>query len=229
MLNSLRWISALAGAALVTSLVALGCGSSGSSGNAAANNTNPVVMSPPNGSQILDATIGSSYTQTFTVTSGGVAPYKFIANGMPVGLTFTQSNSFTATLAGIPTNGSATGTGNFAFQVIDADSQTTALSYVLTVLPSGTGALTFSPTTLPNAPLNNGYSQVITVSGGTTPISWSLTGTPPPGIALGTSTSATNTLTGTPTTAGTFSFTINATDSSSPAKIGQGAYQIVAQ
>jgi hypothetical protein len=51
----------------------------------------------------------------------------------------------------------------------------------------------------------------VTASGGTTPYTWSATGLPP-GITIG---SSTGTVSGTPTTAGTYTVTVTATDSAS--------------
>jgi hypothetical protein len=56
------------------------------------------------------------------------------------------------------------------------------------------------------------YSDQLTVTGGTSPYTWSVsTGTLPPGLTLGASTGL---LSGTPTTAGTYSFTVKVTDHS---------------
>ena len=54
------------------------------------------------------------------------------------------------------------------------------------------------------------YSDQLTVTGGTSPFTWSVSaGTLPPGLTLGASTGL---LSGTPTTAGTYSFTVKVTD-----------------
>jgi hypothetical protein len=73
--------------------------------------------------------------------------------------------------------------------------------------------ITLSPATLPPITVGTAFSQTITASGGTAPYTFAVTsGALPAGLAL---TGATNTsvnITGTPTTAGAFSFTIMATD-----------------
>jgi uncharacterized repeat protein (TIGR03803 family) len=54
----------------------------------------------------------------------------------------------------------------------------------------------------------SGYSQTVTTTGGTGPPTFSLTGSPPPGLTL----SSGGILSGTPMAAGSFSFTVTATD-----------------
>jgi len=69
--------------------------------------------------------------------------------------------------------------------------------------------ITLAPTTLPNATLGTPYSQTITASGGTGPYTFAVTsGTLPPGLTLATN----GTLSGKPTSAGSFTFTVTATD-----------------
>jgi large repetitive protein len=63
----------------------------------------------------------------------------------------------------------------------------------------------------PGGEVNVAYSDQLTVTGGTSPFTWSTSsGSLPPGITLGASTGL---LAGTPTTAGTYSFTVKVTDS----------------
>jgi len=98
---------------------------------------------------------------------------------------------------------------------------TKAGNYSIT-MPVTTTANIMAPTTtmtppnlssLPNPVLNTSYSQSLAVTGGTAPITYSYTGTLPPGLSLNPSTGV---LSGTPTTAGTYTFTVTAKDSGSP-------------
>ena len=72
--------------------------------------------------------------------------------------------------------------------------------------------LMFKPEVLPNGLSNVSYEQALTISGGAGPYEFmQLAGSLPPGISLSTS----GVLSGTPTTAGTYHFTLLATDASS--------------
>jgi Putative Ig domain/Kelch motif/Galactose oxidase, central domain len=69
-----------------------------------------------------------------------------------------------------------------------------------------------APPSLPSAGATVFYSQTLTDVGGTTPITWAvIAGALPPGLIF-TPSATTATISGTPTTFGTFSFTIQATD-----------------
>jgi len=73
--------------------------------------------------------------------------------------------------------------------------------------------ITITTTTLPNGTVNTAYSQTLTSTGGTGTVTWSLdSGSLPPGLSLNSS----GTISGTPTTAGTYTFMVEAEDSSTP-------------
>jgi Bacterial Ig domain/Putative Ig domain len=81
--------------------------------------------------------------------------------------------------------------------------------------------LTFSPGGLPDGDVSTAYLQTISATGGTGPYSFAVThGALPPGLTL----TGDGVLSGMPTQAGGFGFTITATDSSNPAVTGQQAY-----
>lgn len=73
------------------------------------------------------------------------------------------------------------------------------------------GALSINAISMPTGTVGVGYSVTFTASGGVPPRTWSvLSGTVPPGLTLNGSTGV---LSGTPTAAGTSTFTIQVTDS----------------
>lgn len=70
--------------------------------------------------------------------------------------------------------------------------------------------ITVNPATLPNGSVGTAYSQTVSGSGGTAPYTFNVSsGALPTGLILN---SVSGAITGTPTTAGTFTFTITATD-----------------
>jgi len=150
-----------------------------------------------------NGTAGTAYTETVSAT-GGTAPYTFaVTSGtLPAGLTLASNGA----LSGTPTT-----PGTFAFTVTgrDANGNSGTRNYSVTIAAGST--LTINPTTLPDGSAGTAYSQTISATGGTAPLSFAVTsGTLPTGLTL----ASTGALSGTPTTQGTFSFTVTGTDAS---------------
>lgn len=141
---------------------------------------------------------GISYTQTLAA-SGGSSNYSWtIAEGtLPVGLSL---DSATGVISGIPTVAS---TSNFTVKVSDGIGTATRL-LSMTVNP----ALNIVTSILPNGTQNVNYSQVLSAAGGSGNYTWSITGGAlPTGLTL-----SGNTISGTPTANGEFSFTVQVSD-----------------
>jgi hypothetical protein len=155
-----------------------------------------------------NGTVAVAYSQSISAT-GGTAPYSFgvTAGSLPLGLALSP----TGLLSGTPTT---SGTAGFTVRGTDANGCFAERVYSLVVAaapapPPGCPTITLTPATLPSGAIAVPYSQTLTASGGATPYSFGLTaGALPAGLIL----SATGTLAGTPTVAGTSSFTIRATD-----------------
>ncbi len=144
-------------------------------------------------------TVGVSYSLSFAA-SGGIPPYTWsITSGSVPGL----SLSTTGTLSGTPTT---VGSYSLTVRVTDSVQATASRAYTVTVAtPPAIGT-----TSLPNGTANVAYSPVtFTATGGASPYSWSITsGALPTGLTL----SSSGTLSGTPTTAGSYSPTVQVTD-----------------
>lgn len=169
--------------------------------------SDPVITVTPSGG--FAATVGVAYTQTFT-WSGGASPYSgYQVTNLPTGVTITGTTANSATISGTPTQA-----GSFAINASATDSSTgsgpftVGQSFTLTVA-SPALVLTPSGTTF-NATYGAAYTQAFVASGGIGPYTYASTGALPPGITL-----AAGTLSGTPTTPGSYSFTIAATDTGS--------------
>ncbi len=152
-----------------------------------------------------DGAVGRSYSLVLTA-SGGTPPYvnwQVVSGALPSGVTLSAQAGF---LSGIPV---APGSSTFAVQVTDSASATATKFFTLTVSSS----LTISTPSLPGGATGVSYAQTLAATGGTSPYAWTVaSGSLPPGITL---TPATGALSGLPTTAGSYAFSIRVTDSAS--------------
>ena len=152
----------------------------------------------------INGTVGSAYSQTFT-GSGGLAPYSFarVTGTLPPGLILNATNGL---LSGTPTQA---GTFGFTIEATDVLGCNGTRGYSVVINPV-CPTITVNPPTAVNGTVGSAYSQTFTGSGGTGPYTFArVTGTLPPGLILNANNGL---LSGTPTQAGTFGFTIEATD-----------------
>jgi len=151
------------------------------------------------------ATVGKTYSGSVGVT-GGTAPYTCsIASGaVPAGLSLNG-----CTFTGTPTTA---GTYPLAINATDSSAAPIATTGNITVTVNAAPSVTLTLSSPPAATVGMTYTGTIGVSGGTAPYSCALAGsTAPAGLTLNNCT-----LTGTPTTAGSFTLSIKATDAGSP-------------
>lgn len=157
------------------------------------------------------ATQGSAYS-TILILKGGTSSFVWsVASGsLPAGLTLSTS---TGQISGTPTR---TGISDFTVQVADksAPKQTSKAKYVMIV---NAPALVLAPPIVAGSQVGVAYSLTPQASGGTPAYKWSLTsGSLAPGLSLSPSTGQ---ITGTPTSSGSFEFTLQVTDSASSAQV----------
>ncbi len=94
-------------------------------------------------------------------------------------------------------------------------------SATFTIGPPVTAPLKITTTSLPDGTVGQAYSQAVSATGGKPPYSFSLAPTNPGSLPTGLSLDTGGTISGTPTTASTFNFTVQATDTSSPQQTAQ--------
>jgi len=151
-------------------------------------------------SPLISGEAAVAYSQTLAVV-GGTPPYVFSVSGggLPPGLTLSAGGA----LAGTPTTA---GTFSFTAEVVDHNSLSATKGLTITIL-AALGIAT--PATLNGGSLNSIYSVNLSPSGGMAPYTWTLaSGALPVGLAL----SGAGAITGTPTAAGTFTFTAQVAD-----------------
>jgi hypothetical protein len=159
-----------------------------------------IAIAPPS---VPDGMVGAAYSQVLSA-SGGAAPYTFtvVSGAVPAGLTLSAGG----VLSGTPTT---SGSSTVTIRATDGNGCFAQITYTIAIAPAGCAVITIAPPTVPNGTVGVAYTQTISASGGAAPYTFALiTGTVPAGLAL----SAAGVLSGTPSTVGSSTFTVRATD-----------------
>jgi hypothetical protein len=157
-----------------------------------------------------DAAKGVEYKYSLEA-KGGIPPYtwRLKSGTLPDGLQFASNG----TISGKPAKRQ---TFSFTVEVNDSDSpaQTTQQTYIIDVLDT----MFIATRSVPNARVDEAYTATLRAELGTPPYIWSVeSGVLPPGIEI-VSTPTVARLEGIPTEAGTYAFTIQVSDSGTPAQ-----------
>ena len=165
----------------------------------------PAIITP----SLASWTVNQPGYNQFLATFGGISPYAYTisAGTLPPGLTFSTGGDFT----GKPTT---SGTTFITVTATDSVGASTSNTYALVINPP----VSMANTTLPNGDVGVSYSQPLSASGGTGTLSFSA---PPGGVPPGLTLSSTGVISGTPTSAGLYTFTVTATDTTGAS--GSGA------
>ena len=176
-------------------LIIAGCTGTASSNPQSA----PTIVVQP-----ASQTVTAGQTASFSVTAAGTLPLSYQWNENGSAISGATSSTYTT-----PPTTSADNGAQFNVVVSNAKGSVTSTTATLTVTPAST--VTITTTSLPNGTVQTAYSATLQATGGTSPYTWSVTsGSLPAGLNLA---SASGTISGTPTTAGTSSFTIQVADS----------------
>ncbi len=134
-----------------------------------------------------------AYSQALIAVGGvGAFTWDISAGTLPTGLSLSGAGD----LIGTPT---ASGSFNFTARLTDGVGTQAAKAFTLVVTPAPLIITTTAP--LPDGIVGTAYSQTLAANGGVQPYAWSVGGGAIPGV-----------LSGTPTTAGTFTFSARLTD-----------------
>lgn len=156
------------------------------------------------------ATQDVPYSATIT-TVGASGPFTWVilSGTLPAGLTLSNSDTSSVAITGTPTTVSSS---TITVQATDGAGTPISRTFAISVNPPP--ALTIiTPAIITSGTVSQPYSFTLQAEFGTPPYTWSLTGTGslPPGLSL-----TNGTISGTPTTPGSFTFGVKVQDSAAP-------------
>jgi hypothetical protein len=192
----------------------VGSGTSSATGGSSTSST--LTITP---AALANATANSAYSTTVSAAGGsGRYTYAVTAGNVP---TWLALNAGTGVLSGTPTT-----TGSSSFTITATDKANTSLkaSQAYTLAVNAAGALAVSPSTLASATVNSAYNATVSATGGSGTYTYAVTaGSLPTGLSLN---AGSGVLGGTPSAAGSSSFTVTATDSANASLTGSKAYTL---
>lgn len=140
------------------------------------------------------------------VGATGTFTWNVISGNLPPGLSLSSSSTSSVTILGTP---NTVGTSKFTIQVVDSAGSSVSREFSITINPPPPLAIT--TTSLPQGTVGITYPNTQLQTNQSGSFTWQQTGgTLPPGLSLSTA----GVISGTPTTVGTFTFTVQVTNSS---------------
>lgn len=159
-------------------------------------------------------TVGLAWPGRTFEAAGGEGPYSWSATGLPPGLSL---DAVSGRLTGTPTSA-----GSFAnVEVFVTDDNSVTASRIFQVQIGAAPPLAVANVALPDGTRGTPYNARVYAAGGVAPYDWSISvGNLPPGLTLGVS----GAITGTPSAAGSFTFTVQLEDAE--ASVAQRVFTI---
>ncbi len=154
-------------------------------------------------SALADGLVGKSYKAKLAATGGkGKQSWSIAGGALPVGVKLASSGA----LSGTPTT-----PGTYYVTVAVSDTSKPANTATRTI-QLVIDPMTFATASLPSAAVGSKYKVKIAMTGGKAPVVMTVTtGALPPGLSL-----VHGQISGTPTTAGSYTFTVTAKDNTKP-------------
>lgn len=171
-------------------------------------------------SPLPNARVGENYAGFIEACCGQGTPYRWslIDGRVPDGLKFAGDSLRLSRTTGVTGVATRVQTTTFTVRARDGAGNTATKTFSLTVDPASPLVITNGTDRLPDGKVGVFYETGLFPGGGVPPYSWSrAAGTLPPGLTVQASPGRVR---GTPTTAGTFTFTARVTDSSGQSATG---------
>jgi Putative Ig domain len=155
-------------------------------------------------SPLPNANVGTEYTAFIEALGGDGGPIRWslVAGRVPDGLRFVGDDFRLIQTTGVVGTATQVETTTFTVEARDAAGATTRRTFTLTVDPPLPLEITNQGNLLAAGTVGQPYATNLFAFGGVRPWTWSIIGTLPPGLRLDG-----NQISGTPTTAGSFTFT----------------------
>lgn len=177
----------------------------------------PTVVAPPPTtaplalvtSALPAGTVGTPYAAGPAAATGGAAPYRWSATGLPAGVAIDPG---TGALAGTPTTPGTAIVVLTATDALGATASSAALPLTVAPAPVIATPLAITTASLPAARYRQAYSAAIVTAGGSAPYRYTWSGSLPSGLAFSTTADGQMLLAGRPLRKGTFPVTLTATD-----------------